>query len=120
MDIVPNTEAGLGMYWSDIIGFLKRSITSSLWNLKSLAAAAIESTANSLKSTLNPDQIAILLRILLDELTGRTWEGKEHLLRALAYLVSTHTIEDVLVRGIFIHLFLYNFQWTNVLCINEK
>ena len=116
MEIVPGTEAGLRMYSSDIIGYLQRAITSSSWKLKSQAAAAIGSMANSLKSNLNPDQRAILLRILLDGLTGRTWEGKEHLLHALASLVSAQSIEDVVVRGIFIHFFLC--QWPLMfLCI---
>jgi proteasome component ECM29 len=99
MDIVPGTEAGLRMYSSDIIGYLQRAITSSSWKLKSISAAAIGSMASSLKSNLNPDQRATLLRILLDGLTGRTWEGKEHLLHALASLVSAQTVEDVDVRG---------------------
>lgn len=99
MDIVPGTEAGLRMYSSDIIGYLQRAITSSSWKLKSQSAAAIGSMASSLKSNLNPDQRATLLRILLDGLTGRTWEGKEHLLHALASLVSAQTVEDVAVRG---------------------
>jgi proteasome component ECM29 len=104
MDIVPGTEAGLRMYSSDIIGYLQRAITSSSWKLKSQSAAAIGSMASSLKSHLNPDQRATLSRILLDGLTGRTWEGKEHLLHALASLVSAQTVEDVAVRGRPIHL----------------
>ena len=116
MDIVPGTEAGLRMYSSDIIGYLQRAITSSSWKLKSQAATAIGTMANPLKSNLNIDQRAILLRILLDGLTGRTWEGKEHLLHALASLVSAQSIEDVVVRGIFIHFFLC--QWPLMfLCI---
>lgn len=99
MDIVPGTEAGLRMYSSDIIGYLQRAITSSSWKLKSQSAAAIGSMASSLKSNLNPNQRATLLRILLDGLTGRTWEGKEHLLHALASLVTAQTVEDVAVRG---------------------
>ncbi|KAK4005791.1 hypothetical protein OUZ56_010915 [Daphnia magna] len=98
MDIVPGTEAGLRMYSNDIIGYLQRAIVSPSWKLKSQSAAAIGSMANSLKSHLNLTQRAILFRILLDGLAGRTWEGKEHLLHALASLVATETVDDVVLR----------------------
>lgn len=100
MDIVPGTEAGLRLYSSDIIGYLQRAIVSLSWKLKSQAAAAIGSMANSLKSHLNQTQRAILFRILLDGLAGRTWEGKEHLLHALASLVAAQSVDDVVLRGI--------------------
>lgn len=96
---MPGTEAGLRMYSSDIVGYLQRAITSPSWKLKAQAAAAIGSMANSLKGLLDPAQRVALLRILLDGLSGRTWEGKEHLLLALASLVTAQPIEDAAVRG---------------------
>lgn len=99
LDIVPSTETGLKMYCEDIINYLQRAITSSSWKLKSLAASAIGSMAISLKGQLTQKQSDSLLRILIDGLTGRTWEGKEHLLRALGSLCSTQPIEDASVRG---------------------
>ena len=99
MDIVPSTETGLKMYCEDIINYLQRAITSSSWKLKSLSAAAIGSMAKSLKGQLSKQQSAALLRILIDGLAGRTWEGKEHLLRALGSLCSTQPIEEASVKG---------------------
>lgn len=99
LDVVPSTETGLKMYCEDIINYLQRAITSSSWKLKSLAAAAIGSMAKSLKGQLTKQQNDALLRILMDGLAGRTWEGKEHLLRALGALCSTQPIEEPSVRG---------------------
>lgn len=98
LDIVPGTEAGLRLYSSDIVGYLQRAITSPSWKLKSQAAAAIGSMAKSLKGLLDPVQRSALLRILLDGLAGRTWEGKEHLLHALASLVTAQPVEETDVR----------------------
>ena len=98
LDIVPGTEAGLRLYSSDIVGYLHRAITSPSWKLKSQSAAAIGSMAKSLKGLLDPVQRSALLRILLDGLAGRTWEGKEHLLHALASLVTAQPVEEAAVR----------------------
>lgn len=99
MDIVPGTEAGLRLYSSDIVAYLQRAITSPSWKLKSQSAAAIGSMAHSLKGLIHPDQRTALLRILLDGLAGRTWEGKHHLLHALASLVSAQPVEDASLKG---------------------
>lgn len=99
LDLVPGTESGLRMYSSDIVAYLEKAITSSSWKLKAQSAAAIGSMAASLKGSINPAQRSALLRILLDGLSGRTWEGKEHLLHALASLCAAQPVEDGPVRG---------------------
>lgn len=95
LDVVPGTEAGLRMYSSDIVDYLEKAITSSSWKLKAQSAAAIGSMAASLKGNLNPVQRNKLLRILLDGLSGRTWEGKEHLLHALASICNGLNDQDL-------------------------
>jgi len=86
LDVVPGTEAGLRLYISDIVPYLQRAITSPSWKLKAQAASSIDFIATSLKDQLEVAQRDVLLRILLDALSGRTWDGKEHLLHALASL----------------------------------
>ena len=81
------------------MAYLQLAITSSSWKLKSQAAAAIGSMAHSLKGMLDPVQRNALLRILLDGLAGRSWEGKEHLLKALASICVAQSVEDVAIRG---------------------
>ena len=108
LETVPGTEAGLRIYLTDIVAYLQRAITSSSWKLKSQSAAAIGSMARSLKGALEPAQRDGLLRILLDGLSGRTWQGKEHLLQALASLCSTQTIEETQQKGC---LICFRFCW---------
>ncbi len=111
LDIVPGTEAGLRVYSNEIVAYLQRAITSPSWKLKSQAAAAIGSMAHSLKGLLDPVQRNVLLRILLDGLAGRSWEGKEYLLQALASICAAQAVEDVALKGFFllstIGIFIY-------------
>lgn len=53
------------------------------------AANAIETLANKIGASLQPHQRSELIEILLSGLSGRTWQGKESLLQALAS-VSTN------------------------------
>lgn len=100
LDIVPGTEAGLRLYISDIVPYLQRAITSPSWKLKAQAGSAIGFIANSLKDQLEPVQRDVLLRILLDALAGRTWDGKEHLLHALASLCHIQQAHETPYKGI--------------------
>ena len=84
--------------------YLQRAITSPSWKLKAQAASAIGSMATSLKGALQMTHRNILLRMLLDSLTGRTWDGKEHLLFSLASLCAVQSIEETQMKGIFLLL----------------
>ena len=55
--------------------------------------------AHSLKGLLDPVQRNVLLRILLDGLAGRSWEGKEYLLQALASICAAQAVEDIALKG---------------------
>ena len=97
---MPGTESGLRLYSAEIVDYLQLAIGSSSWKLKSQSAAAIESMARILKTNFDTGHSARLVRILLDGLAGRTWDGKEHLLHALASLVNAgQPISDVAIQS---------------------
>lgn len=85
-EITPGTEAGIMQNLRAITDILHMALESASWTTKVQAANAVHTVA--LKSGHNIDIEArnTLLKILTDGLRGRTWNGKERLLNALAML----------------------------------
>ncbi|XP_011685024.1 PREDICTED: proteasome-associated protein ECM29 homolog [Wasmannia auropunctata] len=85
-EITPGTEAGIVQNLQAITGILHVALESASWTTKVQAANAVHTVA--LKSGHNIDIEArnTLLKILTNGLRGRTWNGKERLLNALAML----------------------------------
>lgn len=85
-EITPGTEAGILQNLQPITDILRTALESASWTTKVQAANAVYTVA--LKSGHNIDIEArnTLLKILTDGLRGRTWDGKERLLNALAML----------------------------------
>lgn len=85
-EITPGTEAGIVHNLQAITDILLTTLQSASWTTKVQAANAVHTVA--LKSGHNIDIKArnTLLKILTDGLSGRTWNGKERLLNALAML----------------------------------
>lgn len=85
-EITPGTEGGIMHNLQAITGILHTALKSASWTTKVQAANAVHTVA--LKSGHNIDIEArnTLLKILTDGLSGRTWNGKERLLNALAML----------------------------------
>ncbi|XP_032663557.1 proteasome adapter and scaffold protein ECM29 [Odontomachus brunneus] len=85
-EITPGTEAGILQNLRSITDILHTTLESASWTTKVQAANAVYTVA--LKSGHNIDMEArnTLLKILTDGLRGRTWNGKERLLNALAML----------------------------------
>lgn len=85
-DITPGTEAGIVQNLRAITDILRTTLESASWTTKVQAANAVHTIA--LKSGHNIDIEArnTLLKILINGLRGRTWNGKERLLNALAIL----------------------------------
>lgn len=52
------------------------------------AANAVSTVANKLGKSMDPVQRNALIQILLNGLTGRTWNGKDKLLNALASICT--------------------------------
>ncbi|XP_068144819.1 proteasome-associated protein ECM29 homolog [Drosophila tropicalis] len=84
-DICPG-DAGIRLNLNVIITKLEASLTDASWSRKSQAANAIQTIATRLASSLDEAERVRLIKLLLTGLQGRTFQGKERLLQALAAL----------------------------------
>ncbi|XP_076224219.1 proteasome adapter and scaffold protein ECM29 isoform X2 [Nomia melanderi] len=85
-EITPGTETGIKQNLETITELLHSSLESSSWTAKIQAANAIHTLAQKLGTDIDPAARNILLKVLTDGLRGRTWDGKERVLNALATL----------------------------------
>ncbi|KAF5283686.1 hypothetical protein FQR65_LT13757 [Abscondita terminalis] len=84
----PGTEYGIRQNVEAICNILKEALESPSWNMKAQAANAISTVAIKLGATIEVKHRNMLLHILLNGLSGRTWNGKDKLLNALASICS--------------------------------
>ncbi|KAL7736336.1 hypothetical protein ACLKA6_014807 [Drosophila palustris] len=84
-DISPG-DAGIRLNLHVIIPKLESALTDASWSRKAQAANVIQNIATRLSSSLEEADRVRLIRLLLSGLQGRTFEGKERLLQALAAL----------------------------------
>lgn len=84
LDCTPGTEAGIRIYLKEIVSILSLAIDSQQWKVKAQTARAISTIAKKLGSSLPQEQTQEFLLLLMNALSGRTWDGKETLLVALA------------------------------------
>lgn len=83
-----NTSTGsvtLTMYMPEIVKLLIEGIGSSSWTQKQKSARALSKLAESVREGIAP-YAQDLFRVLLAEIPGRLWEGKEVVLEALGAL----------------------------------
>lgn len=85
-EIMPVTEAGIVQHERAIIDILHKALESASWTTKMQAANAVHTIALKSSRYMDPEVRNTLLKILAENLRGRTWEGKERLLNALATL----------------------------------
>merc|ERR1740123_350022 len=67
---------------------LPSALTSSQWGVKAQAARALGTVSRKLGAAITRETQASIIQLLLAGLEGRTWSGKETLLKALADLAS--------------------------------
>ncbi|KAJ8933932.1 hypothetical protein NQ314_013688 [Rhamnusium bicolor] len=84
----PGTETGIRQNLQNICDMLKMALESPSWNMKAQAANAVSTIAHKLGTTMDPKHRNALINILLTGLSGRTWNGKDKLLKALASICS--------------------------------
>ncbi|KGL72686.1 Proteasome-associated protein ECM29, partial [Tinamus guttatus] len=89
---VPGTQGGIRLYMQELIVITQKALQSQSWKMKAQGAAAMASIAKQTGS-LVPPHLGIVLSALLQGLPGRTWAGKEELLKAIASVVSTCNAE---------------------------
>ncbi|GAB6029010.1 hypothetical protein CHUAL_004798 [Chamberlinius hualienensis] len=84
IDLTPSTETGIRLHISEIVEVIRSASKSQAWSMKAKAVAAINTVATTMKSSLGSPYLEQLLNTVLGELPGRTWSGKEYLLRAIS------------------------------------
>ncbi|CAH0555694.1 unnamed protein product [Brassicogethes aeneus] len=84
----PGTETGIRQNIENICEILKSGLESPSWTMKAQAANSVSTVASKLGTTMDPKHRNALLQILLIGLPGRTWTGKDKLLKALASICS--------------------------------
>jgi len=89
LDGTPGSEGGIRLYQTEIMDLLPQALTSNQWPVKAQAARAIGTVATKLGGTIQPAVQKRLIGLLLSGLEGRTWTGKECLLRSLADIATS-------------------------------
>lgn len=82
------TESGIRQHIEVLCGILKTGLESPSWTMKAQAANGVSTIANKLGATLEVKHRNALIEILLNGLSGRTWNGKDKLLKALASICT--------------------------------
>ncbi|KAI5754154.1 hypothetical protein M8J77_006226 [Diaphorina citri] len=85
-EVAPGTEIMLNRHIESVCSLLAQTLQSPSWNMKAQAARAICTVASKVGNNMEDNHFMSLVNILVSGLTGRTWEGKEYLLDALAIL----------------------------------
>ncbi|XP_065070071.1 proteasome adapter and scaffold protein ECM29-like isoform X2 [Rhopilema esculentum] len=80
----PGTQSGIKLYIEEIVEILTLALSSQSWKLKSQAARAIKTMADSLGASLSQPNLGKILLVLQQALPGRTWDGKDQILKALS------------------------------------
>ncbi|XP_078241002.1 proteasome adapter and scaffold protein ECM29 isoform X3 [Pogona vitticeps] len=89
---VPGTYGGIRLYMEELIAITQKALQSQSWKMKAQGAAAMASIAKQTGS-LAPPHLGLVLTALLQGLSGRTWTGKEELLKAIASVISSCSAE---------------------------
>ncbi|XP_066037538.1 proteasome adapter and scaffold protein ECM29 isoform X3 [Chamaea fasciata] len=89
---VPGTQGGIRLHLQELISITEKALQSQSWKMKAQGAAAMASIAKQTGS-LAPPHLGMVLSALLQGLPGRTWTGKEELLKAIASVVSACSAE---------------------------
>ncbi|KAF9926921.1 proteasome component M29, partial [Modicella reniformis] len=76
-------STAIKLYSSEIIEQLSKQLTSASWNAKKQSAMALKAVSEVKDLTESMD---VLLPLVLDGLSGRTWQGKEQLVELLPAL----------------------------------
>ncbi|KAH0628380.1 hypothetical protein JD844_009459 [Phrynosoma platyrhinos] len=89
---VPGTHGGIRLYMEELIVITQKALQSPSWKMKAQGAAAMASIAKQTGS-LVPPHLGMVLTALLQGLAGRTWTGKEELLKAIASVITSCSME---------------------------
>ncbi|XP_049865676.1 proteasome adapter and scaffold protein ECM29 [Pectinophora gossypiella] len=91
-DLSPTRESGIRQHLVAIRTEIERALNSSSWTRKTQAANAIKTICKEMSSGLG-DQREQFIRTLLAAVHGKTFDGKRHVIEALAELCSVKDAE---------------------------
>jgi proteasome component ECM29 len=83
-DGTPGAQGGTRLYLKEIMAILEVAIELQQWKVKAQAARAMGTVATTLGETFPLKEQQLLLTILINSLAGRTWDGKEAVVKAVA------------------------------------
>ncbi|MEJ1282869.1 Ecm29 proteasome adaptor and scaffold [Cricetulus griseus] len=89
---VPGSFGGIRLYLQELIAITQKALQSQSWKMKAQGAIAMASIAKQ-TSSLVPPYLGMILSALVQGLAGRTWAGKEELLKAIACVVTACSTE---------------------------
>nr|XP_032808549.1 proteasome adapter and scaffold protein ECM29 [Petromyzon marinus] len=92
-DSVPGSSGGVRLYLPELVGVCRVALHSPSWQLKAQGAAALAAVARLHAPSLGNPFLGLVLEALLQGLQGRTWAGKEELLKAIAGVVAASSDE---------------------------
>lgn len=88
-DHVPGSFGGIRLYMTELIAITQKALQSQSWKMKAQGAAAMATVAKQQTGSLVPPHLGMVLSALMQGLAGRTWTGKEELLKAIASVVTS-------------------------------
>jgi proteasome component ECM29 len=88
-------DSMLQLYFNDIVAVLESSLNSQSWLLKAQSGNSIRSIAKRLDSNMKEEDRVRLIELVLANVSGRTFSGKERLVEALAALCSKNSTREI-------------------------
>uniref|UniRef100_A0A3Q3WNZ9 Uncharacterized protein n=1 Tax=Mola mola TaxID=94237 RepID=A0A3Q3WNZ9_MOLML len=90
---VPGSFGGIRLYMTELITITQTALQSQSWKMKAQGAAAMATVAKEQTGSLVAPHLGMVLTALMQGLSGRTWAGKEELLKAIGSVVSKCSTE---------------------------
>ncbi|XP_027139117.1 proteasome adapter and scaffold protein ECM29 isoform X2 [Larimichthys crocea] len=90
---VPGSFGGIRLYMKELIAITQKALQSQSWKMKAQGAAAMATVAKEQTGSLVAPHLGMVLTALMQGLSGRTWAGKEELLKAIGSVVSKCSAE---------------------------
>ncbi|XP_072318992.1 proteasome adapter and scaffold protein ECM29 [Eucyclogobius newberryi] len=92
-DNVPGSFGGIRLYMTELIAITQKALQSQSWKMKAQGAAAMATVAKEQTGSLVAPHLGLVLTALMQGLAGRTWAGKEELLKAIGSVISKCSAE---------------------------
>uniref|UniRef100_A0A3B4TGR9 Ecm29 proteasome adaptor and scaffold n=1 Tax=Seriola dumerili TaxID=41447 RepID=A0A3B4TGR9_SERDU len=90
---VPGSFGGIRLYMTELIAITQKALQSQSWKMKAQGAAAMATVAKEQTGSLVAPHLGLVLTALMQGLSGRTWAGKEELLKAIGSVVCKCSAE---------------------------